>query len=157
MLTVPAAVLGAAAFTLLRGLDNNVYTQIGLVLLIGLSSKSAILIVEFANQLQQQGQTAFDAALNAARLRFRAILMTAFSFILGVMPLVVATGAGAASRVSLGTAVFGGMLFATIGGLIITPFLFFAVQKLTGRGGAGDGATPEGPAATATVEAESTS
>ena len=157
MLTVPAAVLGAAAFTLLRGLDNNVYTQIGLVLLIGLSSKSAILIVEFANQLQQQGQTAFDAALNAARLRFRAILMTAFSFILGVMPLVVATGAGAASRVSLGTAVFGGMLFATIGGLIITPFLFFAVQKLTGRGGAGDGATPDGPAATTAVEAESTS
>ncbi len=157
MLTVPTAVLGAAAFTLLRGLDNNVYTQIGLVLLIGLASKSAILIVEFANQLQQQGQTAFDAAVNAARLRFRAILMTAFSFILGVMPLVVATGAGAASRVSLGTAVFGGMLFATIGGLIITPFLFYSVQKLTGRAGAGDGAAPGEPAAAGAVEAESTS
>jgi len=157
MLTVPAAVLGAATFTLLRGLDNNVYTQIGLVLLIGLSSKSAILIVEFANQLQQQGQTASDAAVNAARLRFRAILMTAFSFILGVMPLVVATGAGAASRVSLGTAVFGGMLFATVGGLIITPFLFYAVQRLTGTGGPGAGTVPGGPAPEAAVEAESTS
>jgi len=134
MLTVPAAVLGAAAFTLLRGLDNNVYTQIGLVLLIGLSSKSAILIVEFANQLSEEGKSPFDAAISAATLRFRAILMTAFSFILGVIPLVIATGAGAASRVSLGTAVFGGMLFATIGGLIITPFLFYVVKKLTSRG-----------------------
>jgi HAE1 family hydrophobic/amphiphilic exporter-1 len=133
MLTVPTAVLGAAAFTLLRGLDNNVYTQIGLVLLIGLSSKSAILIVEFANQLSEEGKSPFDAAVQAATLRFRAILMTAFSFILGVIPLVIATGAGAASRVSLGTAVFGGMLFATIGGLIITPFLFFMVKKITGR------------------------
>ena len=133
MLTVPTAVLGAAAFTLLRGLDNNVYTQIGLVLLIGLSSKSAILIVEFANQLSEEGKSPFDAAVQAATLRFRAILMTAFSFILGVIPLVIATGAGAASRVSLGTAVFGGMLFATIGGLIITPFLFFMVKRITGR------------------------
>ncbi len=133
MLTVPTAVLGAAAFTLLRGLDNNVYTQIGLVLLIGLASKSAILIVEFANQLSEDGESPFDAAVQAATLRFRAILMTAFSFILGVIPLVIASGAGAASRVSLGTAVFGGMLFATIGGIIITPFLFYAVKMLTGR------------------------
>jgi HAE1 family hydrophobic/amphiphilic exporter-1 len=137
MLTVPSAVLGAAAFTLLRGLDNNIYTQIGLVLLIGLASKSAILIVEFANQLQSEGRTAMEAAMEAATLRFRAILMTAFSFILGVIPLVVATGAGAASRVSLGTAVLGGMLLATVGGLIITPFLFFMIQKITGRSGAG--------------------
>ncbi len=133
MLTVPTAVLGAAAFTLLRGLDNNVYTQIGLVLLIGLASKSAILIVEFANQLSEEGKSPFDAAVQAATLRFRAILMTAFSFILGVIPLVIATGAGAASRVSLGTAVFGGMLFATTGGLVITPFLFFIVKRITGR------------------------
>jgi HAE1 family hydrophobic/amphiphilic exporter-1 len=104
-------------------------------LLIGLASKSAILIVEFANQLHQEGQSAFDAAVSASRLRFRAILMTAFSFILGVMPLVVATGAGAASRVSLGTAVFGGMLLATIGGLVITPFLYFVVQGLTDKVG----------------------
>ncbi len=146
MLTVPTAVLGAAAFTLLRGLDNNIYTQIGLVLLIGLASKSAILIVEFANQLQQEGRTAFEAAIEAAKLRFRAILMTALSFILGVIPLVVATGAGAQSRVSLGTAVLGGMVLATVGGLIITPFLFVLVQRLTGRGGTGDG-TAEQPSA----------
>jgi HAE1 family hydrophobic/amphiphilic exporter-1 len=136
MLTVPAAVLGAAALTLLRGLDNNVYFQIGLVLLIGLSSKSAILIVEFANQLANEGRTPFEAAIEAATLRFRAILMTALSFILGVIPLVVATGAGAASRVSLGTAVFGGMLFATVGGLIITPFLFYLVRRLSSRSAA---------------------
>jgi HAE1 family hydrophobic/amphiphilic exporter-1 len=130
MLTVPTAVLGAALATMVRALDNNVYMQIGLVLLIGLASKSAILIVEFANQLREQGSSAYDAAVDAARLRFRAILMTAFSFILGVIPLVIATGAGAASRVSLGTAVFGGMLMATVGGLIITPYLFFVVQSL---------------------------
>jgi len=129
--TVPIAVLGAAVATLLRGMDNNVYMQIGLVLLIGLASKSAILIVEFANQLNQEGKTAFEAATAASTLRFRAILMTAFSFILGVIPLVIATGAGAASRVSLGTAVFGGMLLATIGGLIITPYLYYMVARLT--------------------------
>ena len=129
--TVPIAVLGAAVATLIRGMDNNVYMQIGLVLLIGLASKSAILIVEFANQLHEEGKTTFEAAVDASRLRFRAILMTAFSFILGVMPLVVATGAGAASRVALGTAVFGGMLLATVGGLIITPYLYFMVQSLT--------------------------
>ncbi len=133
MLTVPTAVLGAAALTLLRGFDNNVYFQIGLVLLIGLASKSAILIVEFANQLTEEGKTPFDAAVQAATLRFRAILMTAFSFILGVIPLVIASGAGAASRVSLGTAVFGGMIFATAGGLIITPFLFYVVSRLFGK------------------------
>ena len=133
--TVPIAVLGAAVATLMRGLDNNVYMQIGLVLLIGLASKSAILIVEFANQLNQEGKTAFEAAIAASTLRFRAILMTAFSFILGVIPLVIATGAGAASRVSLGTAVFGGMLLATIGGLIITPYLYYMVARLSEKKG----------------------
>lgn len=136
ILTVPIAVLGASVATLLRGMDNNVYMQIGLVLLIGLASKSAILIVEFANQLNQEGKSVFDAALNAAELRFRAILMTAFSFILGVVPLVIATGAGAASRVALGTAVFGGMLLATVGGLIITPYLYYMVARLGGTKGA---------------------
>jgi HAE1 family hydrophobic/amphiphilic exporter-1 len=145
--TVPIAVLGAAAATLLRGMENNVYMQIGLVLLIGLASKSAILIVEFANQLHQEGKTAFEAAVDASRLRFRAILMTAFSFILGVMPLVVATGAGAASRVSLGTAVFGGMLLATIGGLVITPFLYFVVQTMSDRLGTKKAPTEPEPAA----------
>ena len=149
--TVPIAVLGAAVATLLRGMDNNVYMQIGLVLLIGLASKSAILIVEFANQLNQEGKTAFEAATAASTLRFRAILMTAFSFILGVIPLVIATGAGAASRVSLGTAVFGGMLLATIGGLIITPYLYYMVARLSEKKGGGQ-PSDEPPSETQPIE-----
>jgi HAE1 family hydrophobic/amphiphilic exporter-1 len=129
--SVPIAILGASVLTLARGLDNNVYTQIGFVLLIGLSAKNAILIVEFANQLRESGKTPFEAAMEAARLRFRPILMTAFSFILGVMPLLFASGAGAASRVALGTAVFGGMAFATVFGIFVIPWLYFVVQSLT--------------------------
>jgi multidrug efflux pump subunit AcrB len=124
-------VLGAALATMIRQLDNNVYTQIGLVLLVGLSAKTAILIVEFANQQRQEGKSPFDAALTAARLRFRPILMTAFSFILGVMPLLVATGAGAVSRRALGTAVFGGMLLATVVGVFLIPFLYYVVQRVS--------------------------
>ncbi|MCP4901228.1 MAG: hydrophobe/amphiphile efflux-1 family RND transporter, partial [bacterium] len=127
--SVPLAILGASVFTLARGLDNNVYTQIGFVLLIGLSAKNAILIVEFSNQLRQEGKSPFEAAMQAARLRFRPILMTAFSFILGVMPLLFATGAGAASRVALGTAVFGGMVFATVFGIFVIPWLYYVVQS----------------------------
>ena len=131
--SVPIAILGASVLTLARGLDNNVYTQIGFVLLIGLSAKNAILIVEFANQLRQSGKTPFEAAREAARLRFRPILMTALSFILGVMPLLFATGAGAASRVALGTAVFGGMAFATVFGIFVIPWLYFVVQSLSDK------------------------
>jgi HAE1 family hydrophobic/amphiphilic exporter-1 len=127
--SVPIAILGASVLTLARGLDNNVYTQIGFVLLIGLSAKNAILIVEFANQLRQSGKTPFEAAREAARLRFRPILMTALSFILGVMPLLFASGAGAASRVALGTAVFGGMAFATVFGIFVIPWLYYVVQS----------------------------
>jgi HAE1 family hydrophobic/amphiphilic exporter-1 len=142
--SVPIAILGASVLTLARGLDNNVYTQIGFVLLIGLSAKNAILIVEFANQLRQSGKTPFEAAREAARLRFRPILMTAFSFILGVMPLLFASGAGAASRVALGTAVFGGMAFATVFGIFVIPWLYFVVQSLTEKvGGAKAPAEPE--------------
>ena len=108
LLGVPAALAGAAWFSAGRGLDNNVYMQVGLVLLIGLVAKTAILIVEFAKVEREGGLSILDAAQKAAQLRFRAILMTAFSFILGVLPLVFASGAGAQSRVSLGTAVFGG-------------------------------------------------
>ena len=133
MLTVPIAMLGAGWLSLARSLDNNTYFQIGLVLLIGLSAKTAILIVEFAKQLRDEGKSIFDAALTAARLRFRAILMTAFSFILGVIPLVIASGAGARSRVSLGTAVFGGMLASTVLGVFFIPFLYFAIQSLVDR------------------------
>jgi HAE1 family hydrophobic/amphiphilic exporter-1 len=134
MLSVPMAILGAIAFTLLRGLftpgmENNVYFQIGLVLLIGLSAKTAILIVEFAKQQHEvEGKGVVEAATEAARLRFRPILMTAFSFILGVIPLVVATGAGARSRVSLGTAVASGMLVYTILGVFVIPALYAAVE-----------------------------
>lgn len=130
VLSVPLAVLGAVGATLLRGYDNNIYTQIGLVLLIGLASKSAILIVEFAKQRHAEGLTIRDAAVEAARLRFRAILMTAFSFILGVVPLVIASGAGAASRRALGTVVFGGMLAATVFGVFVIPLLYVLVQSL---------------------------
>jgi HAE1 family hydrophobic/amphiphilic exporter-1 len=135
MLSVPMAILGAAAFILLRGLiqamENNIYTQIGIVLLIGLSAKTAILIVEFAKQQhEKEGKGLIEAASEAARLRFRPILMTAFSFILGVMPLVFASGAGARSRVSLGTAVFGGMLLYTILGVFFIPVLYVVVEQV---------------------------
>ncbi len=134
MMSVPMAILGAAVFTLLRGfiqpMENNVYTQIGIVLLIALSAKTAILIVEFAKQQhEKEGKGIIEAAAEAARLRFRPILMTAFSFILGVVPLVIASGAGARSRVSLGTAVFGGMLVYTILGVFFIPVLYAAVEQ----------------------------
>ncbi len=133
MLTVPIAMLGAGWLSLARSLDNNTYFQIGLVLLIGLSAKTAILIVEFAKQLREEGRSVYDAAMTAARLRFRAILMTAFSFILGVIPLVIASGAGARSRVSLGTAVFGGMLASTVLGIFFIPFLYYVIQSVVDR------------------------
>ncbi len=140
--SVPIAILGASVLTLARGLDNNVYTQIGFVLLIGLSAKNAILIIEFANQLRQSGKTPFEAAREAARLRFRPILMTAFSFILGVTPLLFATGAGAASRVALGTAVFGGMVFATFFGIFVIPWLYYVVQSLSDKMGGKKASAP---------------
>ena len=129
LLSVPMAILGAIIFTLLRGFDNNIYTQIGFVLLIGMSAKNAILIVEFAKQQRdEQGKSVIEAAREAARLRFRPILMTALSFLLGVIPLVIASGAGANSRVSLGTAVFGGMFLATVAGVFMIPWLYVVVQ-----------------------------
>jgi len=135
MLSVPMAIFGAVGFTYVRGfiqpMENNVYTQIGIVLLIALSAKTAILIVEFAKQQhEREGKGIIEAASQAALLRFRPILMTAFSFILGVIPLVIASGAGARSRVSLGTGVFGGMLVYTILGVFFIPWLY-AVVELT--------------------------
>jgi HAE1 family hydrophobic/amphiphilic exporter-1 len=130
-LAVPTALLGAVASAMLRQMDNNVYMQVGVVLLIGLSTKSAILIVEFAKSLRDSGKSAFDAALEAAHMRFRAVLMTAFSFILGVLPLLVASGAGAESRKVLGTVVFGGMLVATVISLICVPMLYFVIERLS--------------------------
>lgn len=131
LLTVPLAILGATLMTMARGLDNGIYFQIGMILLIGMASKNAILIVEFAKQLHEEGQGILEAALNAAHLRFRPILMTAFSFILGVIPLVIATGAGAKSRVSLGSAVLGGMALATLLGVFVIPLLYYVIQSLS--------------------------
>jgi hydrophobic/amphiphilic exporter-1 (mainly G- bacteria), HAE1 family len=135
LLAVPVALLGAVGALALRGLDNNVYCQIGLVMLIGLSSKNAILIVEFAEQLRSQGRSIVEAAVEAARIRLRPILMTSLAFILGVVPLVFATGAGKAGRVSVGTTVFGGMIAATSLNLIFIPLLYAVVRALIPGGG----------------------
>ena len=124
LLSVPFAVGGALTFVMLRGMENDIYFQIGLVVLIGLAAKNAILIVEFAQQSYLEGMTAVDAALKAARLRFRPIVMTSLAFVLGVTPLVFSSGAGAAARRSMGTGVFGGMLAATFIATIFVPLFF---------------------------------
>ncbi len=128
ILIVPLAVLAALIGVNLRGMDNNILTQIGLIVLIGLAAKNAILIVEFARQAQDAGKSAVEAAIEASRLRLRPILMTAFAFIFGVVPLMIATGPGAEMRQSLGTAVFSGMLGVTLFGLLLTP-VFFVVLR----------------------------
>jgi len=128
ILVVPLGLLGVVMGVAIRGFDNNIYTQIGVVLIIALASKNAILIVEFARDLRMQGKSIREAALQAARMRFRPILMTSIAFILGVVPLVTATGAGAASRQALGTAVFGGMITSTVLAVFFVPVFYVAVQ-----------------------------
>ena len=128
LLAVPMAILGALGAQAIRGLQDDVYCQIGLVMLIGLASKNAILIVEFAEQLQRQGMGLFEAAVEAARLRLRPILMTSVAFILGVLPLVFAKGAGSEGRHSVGTTVFGGMIISTLLNLLIIPILYVVVR-----------------------------
>ena len=130
ILIVPMCLLAAISGVLLRGMDNNILTQIGFVVLIGLAAKNAILIVEFARQAEEQGADRWDAAVQAARTRLRPILMTSFAFILGVAPLAVATGAGAEMRQSLGTAVLFGMLGVTGFGLLFTPAFYTFVRNL---------------------------
>ncbi len=134
LLAVPMAVLGALGLVSLRGMSNDVYCQIGLVMLIGLAAKNSILIVEFAEQLRRKGRSITEAAIEAAELRLRPILMTSFAFILGLLPLVFATGAGAIGRRSVGTTIVGGMLLSTVLNLIFIPVLYVIVSRLLNRG-----------------------
>lgn len=130
IMVVPLAVLGAVIGLTVRGLDNSLYTQVGLILLVGLSAKNSILVVQFARDRQAEGMSPIEAAIQGAKLRFRAILMTSFAFIAGVTPLVIATGAGAASRQAVGTAVCFGMLGVTMLGVFFAPPLYVLMQKL---------------------------
>ena len=137
IMIVPMCLVASIVGVVLRGLDNNILTQVGFVVLIGLAAKNAILIVEFAKQLEDEGRDRWAAAVEAARLRLRPILMTSFAFIFGVSPLVWAVGAGAELRQTLGTAVFSGMIGVTLFGLIFTPAFYvvsrFIAQKLSRR------------------------
>ncbi|MGZ4994462.1 MAG: efflux RND transporter permease subunit [Methylobacter sp.] len=133
ILIVPMCILSSLAGVWLRGMDNNIFTQIGFIVLVGLASKNAILIVEFAKRRQEGGLNRFDAAVEASRIRLRPILMTSFAFIMGVFPLVIAQGAGAESRRLLGTAVFSGMLGVTLFGLLLTPVFYVVAQALSQR------------------------
>jgi multidrug efflux pump subunit AcrB len=144
ILVVPMCLLCALAGVYLAGMDLNIFVQVGFVVLVGLASKNAILIVEFARDRQREGKPLFAATVEAARVRLRPILMTSFAFILGVVPLAVASGAGAEMRRTLGTAVFAGMLGVTLFGVFLTPVFFYVVRGLTG------GRTP--PARAAVVD-----
>src|SRR6185369_14547078 len=133
LLGVPLAVLGALSAQWIRGLANDVYCQVGLVMLIGLAAKNAILIVEFAEQLRHRGLSIVDAAIEAGRIRLRPILMTSLAFILGVLPLVFASGAGQEARHSVGTAVAGGMFLSTFLNIIFIPVLYVVVETVRER------------------------
>ncbi len=134
IMIVPMSILSALIGVYLTGGDNNIFIQISLFLLAGLASKNAILIVEFARELERQGRGLVEAAIEASRLRLRPILMTSFAFIMGVVPLVLSSGAGAEMRQSIGIAVFSGMLGVTFFGIILTPVFYVLVRKLETRG-----------------------
>ena len=129
LMGLPFALLGVLIGNYMAGLSISVYSQIGIILLIALTAKNAILIVEFARSYRQTGKSIRDAAIEGGRIRLRPILMTSFAFILGVFPLVVSDGAGAASRVSLGTAVFAGMLLSALVGTLFIPHFYFLMQS----------------------------
>src|SRR5437764_448709 len=158
ILVVPMCLLSALAGVALAGMDVNIFVQVGFVVLVGLACKNAILIVEFARDRQQEGASRFDAAVEAARVRLRPIIMTSFAFILGVLPLVIAQGAGAEMRRTLGTAVFAGMIGVTLFGIFLTPVIYAVVRWFSDRGpvkpalahaagAAPAGTTPDGAAA----------
>jgi multidrug efflux pump len=131
LLVIPLGLVGAILAVTLRGLENDVYLQIGLLTTMGLASKNAILMIEFAEQAEKEGKRVIDAAIEAARIRLRPILMTSFAFIFGVFPLAIATGAGANSRIAIGTAVIGGMLTATLLAIFYIPLFFVLVRRTT--------------------------
>jgi multidrug efflux pump len=133
ILVVPMCLLCSVVGVRIGNFDVNIFTQIGFIVLVGLASKNAILIVEFARQRQSEGHPLREATLEACRLRLRPILMTSFAFILGVVPLMIATGAGAEMRQTLGTAVFAGMLGVTLFGIMLTPVFYYVVMWLRGR------------------------
>jgi hydrophobic/amphiphilic exporter-1 (mainly G- bacteria), HAE1 family len=133
ILIVPMCILAAMIGVTARDLDRNILVDIGLIVLVGLAAKNAILIVEFAKQAEAEGQTRFEAAVSAARTRLRPILMTSFAFIFGVLPLMSASGAGAEMRQSLGTTVFAGMLGVTLFGLLFTPIFYVVVRGAASR------------------------
>jgi HAE1 family hydrophobic/amphiphilic exporter-1 len=144
ILIVPMCLFAAISGVLIRGMDNNILTQIGFVVLIGLAAKNAILIVEFSRQAEERGEDRYEAAVHAARTRLRPILMTSFAFVLGVLPLVLATGAGAEMRQALGTAVFFGMLGVTLFGLLFTPVFYVLVRYVGTLGTARKSDAPAG-------------
>ena len=133
ILTVPMALVGIVIALAVRRFPNDLYTQIGLVLMIALAAKNAILIVEFARELKAEGMSAVDAAVEATRRRFRPILMTSIAFILGVVPLLTATGAGSASQQSLGTVLFGGMIASTLLAIPFVPVSYIIMQRVSER------------------------
>ncbi len=133
IMIIPMGLLAAMAGVWWTGGDNNVFTQIGLVVLVGLSAKNAILIVEFARELEFEGRTPVEAAIEASRLRLRPILMTSLAFVMGVVPLVISTGAGAEMRQAMGIAVFAGMIGVTAFGIFLTPVFYVLMRKLAGN------------------------
>jgi multidrug efflux pump len=130
LMVVPIGILGALIAVMLRGLPNDVYFKVGLIVIIGLSSKNAILIIEFARELQDQGASLIDATLEACRRRFRPILMTSIAFTLGVLPLAISSGAGANGRRAIGTGVMGGMIAATVIAVFLVPVFFVVIRRI---------------------------
>jgi HAE1 family hydrophobic/amphiphilic exporter-1 len=145
ILVVPLALVGVLLALVSRGHDNNLYTQVGLVLMIALASKNAILIVEFARDLHREGLSITEAAVEATRRRFRPIVMTSFAFILGVAPLMVASGAGGASQQAIGTVVFGGMMASTLLAIPFVPVFYVLLERMSERLRKGKGPQPPAP------------